>query len=296
MYESYFDLNETPFSISPDPRFFYLTSQHKEALAKAQYAITQRMGLSVIYGDWGTGKTTLARILYQKFREANDHQVAMIVNPELKTDTALLRKILAEFGVPPKRSHALSLENFQSFVTDQYAKDKNLVLMIDEAQTVNKNMLELFRSLLNFEEPPQKFLQIVLFGMNELATKLDLKAELKSRVTMFGALSSLTREDMDQMIQFRYTVAGGKQHPFSKEALDVIFRRSRGLPREICKICNESLTKAFVTQKKTVDKELAVAAADELRITEEKKRDEEKKEKETATKEKKAKSRKKSKK
>jgi general secretion pathway protein A len=104
MYESFFGLQERPFSISPDPRFFFLSSQHKEALAKCQYAVQERMGLAVIYGDIGTGKTTIARRLFQVFSDNPDYSTAMLISPSLKTENALLREIMKEFGVPTQRS------------------------------------------------------------------------------------------------------------------------------------------------------------------------------------------------
>src|SRR3972149_1843560 len=113
MYESFFGLQERPFSISPDPRFFFLSSQHKEALAKCQYAVQERMGLAVIYGDIGTGKTTIARRLFQVFSENPAYRTAMIISPNLKTENALLREIMKEFAVPTKRAFADSRTAFQ---------------------------------------------------------------------------------------------------------------------------------------------------------------------------------------
>src|SRR5437870_996344 len=136
MYESFFGLHEAPFSISPDPRFFFLSSQHKEALAKCQYAVQERMGLAVIYGDVGTGKTTIARRLFQTFSDKTDYKTAMIISPGLRTENALMREVMKEFGVATKRSFADSRAAFQAFLTQQFAEGKTVVLMIDEAQTI----------------------------------------------------------------------------------------------------------------------------------------------------------------
>ncbi len=169
MYQQYFGLAELPFSLSPDPRYMFVTPQHKEALAKCQYIVSQKGGLAVVYGDVGTGKTTIARRLFQLLREQPTHEVAMIVTPDLKTDTAFLRRVMAEFKVPPRRSHALSLGEFQDFTTKAFAHDTNLVLLVDEAQQMTPGMLEVVRIFLNFESELAKFLQIVLLGQNELA-------------------------------------------------------------------------------------------------------------------------------
>src|SRR5690349_3429845 len=120
MYESFYGLSEKPFSISPDPRFFFLSSQHKEALAKCQYAIEQRMGLAVIYGDIGTGKTTIARRLYQAFSDNSEYRTAMLISPGAKTENSFLREVMKEFGVPTKKAFVDSRGAFQEFLIEQY--------------------------------------------------------------------------------------------------------------------------------------------------------------------------------
>jgi general secretion pathway protein A len=266
MYESFFGLKEAPFSISPDPRFFFLSSEHNEALAKCQYAVKQRMGLAVIYGDVGTGKTTIARRLFQTFSDLADYKTAMIISPGLRTENALLREIMKEFGVATKRAFADSRAAFQAFLAQQFAEKKTVVLMIDEAQTIKSANFELIRALLNFETDQQKLLNIILLGQTELAQKLDARPELKSRVTIFGALTSLSRADAESMIRFRFQVSGGTDFPFTDAALDAVFRYSRGLPRMICTLCNTALTKAFMTKQRSIDEALVDVAANELRM------------------------------
>ncbi len=266
MYESFFGLQERPFSISPDPRFFFLSSQHKEALAKCQYAVQERMGLAVVYGDVGTGKTTIARRLFQNFSDNPDYRTAMLISPNLKTENAFLREVMKEFGVETKREFAVSRSLFQAFLVEQYREGRTVNLIVDEAQTIRNRNFELIRSLLNFETDRQKLLNVILFGQNELAAKLDARPELKSRVTIFGALTSLSRQDTESMIRFRYRVAGGETPPFNARALDAVFRYSTGLPRMICTISNTALTKAFVRHARTVDAPLVEESASEMRI------------------------------
>jgi general secretion pathway protein A len=173
---------------------------------------------------------------------------------------------MAEFGVPPRRSHALSLAAFQDFAAKAFEQDKTLVLMVDEAQQMTPRMMELIRVFLNFETDTQKFIQILLFGQNELATTLDKMPAIKSRVAMFGALTNLTRQDMEAMIDFRWKAAGGTQHPFTDEALDVLYELSRGRPREVNKLANESLIRAFVSEQNEVHAAMVRSAARELRM------------------------------
>lgn len=268
---TYFGLRDYPFSISPDPRYLYLTPQHTEALAKCQYTIQEHNGLAVIYGDVGTGKTTIARRLYQVLADSEEYNVAMMVTPDLKTDTAFLRRVMGEYGVQPRRSHAASIEGFQQFALESYQQKKNLVLIVDEAQQMTKSMIEVIRIFLNFETDSEKFIQVILFGQNELAQTLDrrdMKA-IKSRVAVFGALSSMTTSDAATMISERWKLAGGGDtHPFEQNAINKIILYAHGVPREINKLCNLSLIRAQVASTEKVHSTMVDKAAEELRLEE----------------------------
>jgi general secretion pathway protein A len=275
MYEAYFGLKERPFSISPDPRFMFLTAQHQEALAKCQSVIENKMGASAIHGDIGSGKTSLARRLMEIYafphgsEKESTYNFALIVHPIYPSAFQLLKEIMREFGlVQPRRSLADYLDDFQRFLQVGHDRGKTNILVIDEAQNLKSVHLELVRQFLNFESSTEKFLQIVLFGQNELALKLDRTPALKDRTSMFGALTSLTREDARNLIEFRFHVAGGKKHPFTEEALDAIFKHSQGLPRRICKICDNALIRAYSANRKTVGPEIIETVAEELRLRE----------------------------
>lgn len=269
MYESYFGLKERPYSISPDPRFIYLTTQHQEALAKCQYAITQKMGLSAIYGDVGAGKTSLARRLWEQYAADQQFNFAMLVHPNYPSPYQLVKEIRREFGLDkPRRSLTDSLDEFQEFLIGEHQKGKTSVLVIDEAQNLRPPLFETIRQLLNFETNTQKLLQIVLFGQNELATKIDRMPELKDRITIFGALSSLTKEDIDAIIEFRWKVAGGNDHPFTQDATTTIYRYSKGSPRKLCKLCDNALIRALSSELKSIDQHIIEEIAQEIRLTE----------------------------
>src|SRR4029453_3573977 len=267
MYEAYFNLKERPFSISPDPRFFYLTTQHKEALTNCQYMITNRVGPVYGHGDVGTGKTTIARRLFQQLFDDPTYIVAMIISPNLKSSNALLRLIIKEFNVKNDKKYENSLTLFGEFLQDSAGKGKVPVLFIDEAQLLKPDMLELVRFLLNFETNTQKLLQIVLFGQNELATNLESKKELKSRMYR-SALASLNRSDMENIIQFRFQIAGGEKHPFTPDGLDELYKFTLGLPREICKVTDMALLRAMVNDTHEIKADIVRQTADQLAINE----------------------------
>lgn len=271
MYQEFFGLADEPFKISPDPSYLFLTPQHKEVLAKCNYVVQQKGGLAVVHGDIGTGKTTIARRLYHSLKGEKEYEVAMMVTPDLKTDTAFLRAIMHEFDIPPQRSYAASVEAFLSYAATAYKHDKNLVLLVDEAQQMTPRMFEVIRVMLNFEADREKFIQIILFGQNELGEKLDHKRlrAIKSRVSMFGALTNLTLDDMTNLIAHRWLTAGGSGQPFTLDGLVAVHEFSGGLPREINKLCSVGLLKAMTEDKKEVDGGMILEAARELRLVKE---------------------------
>ena len=270
MYEAYFRLKEKPFSISPDPRFIYLTAQHQEALAKVQYAISQRMGVSAIYGDIGAGKTSLARRLWVMYADNPEYNFAMMVHPNFPSTFQFVKEIRREFGLDkPPRSLSDALDEFQEYLLTEHTKGKTTILIIDEAQNLKPSNYETLRQLLNFETNTQKLLQIALFGQNELATKIDRQPELKDRITLFGALTNLTFEDAVELIKFRWKVAGGDKHPFDNGALEAIFKYSKGLPRKISKIADNALIRAMSSNLQEIDREIIEQIANEVRLTEE---------------------------
>jgi general secretion pathway protein A len=267
MYEAYFSLKERPFSISPDPRFIYLTAQHQEALAKVQYSISQRMGVSAIYGDIGAGKTSLARRLWVLYADNPKYNFAMIVHPNFPSTFQFVKEVRREFGLDkPPRSLSDALNEFQEFLLEEHTKGKTNILIIDEAQNLKPSNYETLRQLLNFETNTQKLLQIALFGQNDLATKIDKQPELKDRITIFGALTPLTYDDAVALIDFRWKVAGGEKHPFEQSALEAIFKYSKGLPRKISKLCDNALIRTLSHELKSVNNEIIEQVAQEVRL------------------------------
>ena len=269
MYQTHFGLKELPFRISPDPRFIYLTSQHQEVLAKCQYSVAEKMGIAAIFGTIGSGKTSLARRLWEQYATQPEYTFALLVHPNYPTPFQFLKAILREYGlIKPKRSLEDMVTYFEEFLIEQHKSGKTPILVIDEAQTLRPPALELLRQLLNFETNTEKLLQIILFGDNDLLLRLDRSPALKDRVTIFGALTSLSRQDSDDLIAFRYRVAGGDSLPFGQDALAAIFKYSQGLPRRICRICDNALIRAFSNKLQTVDEAMITSIAEEIRLNE----------------------------
>jgi general secretion pathway protein A len=186
----------------------------------------------------------------------------LLIHPNYPTPFQFLKAILREYGlIKPKRSLEDMVAYFEEFLIEQHKNGKTPILVIDEAQTLRPPSLELLRQLLNFETNTEKLLQIILFGDNDLLLRLDRSPALKDRVTIFGALTSLSRQDSDDLITFRYRVAGGS-------TLAAIFKYSQGLPRRICRICDNALIRAFSNNLQTVDEAMITSIAEEIRLNE----------------------------
>ena len=267
MYESFYGLKEKPFRISPDPRFLFLAPQHQEVLSKCQYMIQGRVGPVYVFGPIGSGKTTIARRLYQQLADNPDYLVASVIAPDLRTPNAFLRTIAHEFEVKTERSYNDTLANFAAFLRGRHDAGRIPVLLVDEAQLLRQPLLRLIQFLLNYETNTEKLLQVVLFGQNELASRIDALPELKSR--MFpSALAALNADETREVIAFRMTVAGAKLNPFTEAAMDAVYRSSLGLPRQVCQLCDMALLAGFAKKSSSIDEAIIADVARGLRIDE----------------------------
>jgi general secretion pathway protein A len=241
-----------------------MSLQHKATLAKATYAIEQRQGISVIFGDVGAGKTTIARRLFQIYRDRSDYETAYIPTPLYPSEFQFLKGICAEFGIQPKRSKLTQLAILEKFLIDGYRKEKNILLIIDEAQILIGQQFELLRQLLNFETNTQKLIQIVMLGQNELRNKLRLKRALASRLATRSTIEPLHFEDTYAMINFRVMVAGRQESLFTDEAIRKIYDYSHGMPRDICVIGLNALPLALLRRVNMIDVDIIEQAIKEM--------------------------------
>jgi len=257
-------LAEAPFSLSPDPRFFFLSAQHKTALAKITYTAEQRQGLSVVYGDVGVGKTTIARRIYQIYNDNPQYEAAYLPMPIFPSEFQFLKAICSEFGLPPKRSKYAQIELLNTYLIDVWKQGQNGILIIDEAQALVGQQFELIRQLLNFESNTQKLIQVILIGQNELRNKLRLKKPLRSRIATRSTIEPLDIQDTRDMINFRVMVAGRTEPLFTEDAIQVIYEYSHGMPRDICALGLNMLPLALIRNLRIIESGLALQAIGEL--------------------------------
>ncbi|HKI86811.1 MAG TPA: AAA family ATPase, partial [Thermoanaerobaculia bacterium] len=246
MYNSFFGFRESPFNITPDPRFLFLSNRHQEAYNHLLFGIQERKGFIQITGEVGAGKTTVCRAILEQLDE--QYHTALILNPVL-TSTQLLRTVLKEFGLSPKRDRVSCLEALNRFLLEELSAEREVVLVIDEAQDLSSELLEQVRLLSNLETDQRKLLQIVLIGQPELRQKLEAKGlrQLRQRITVRYHLTPLSPDETVRYIEHRLRVAGGDARPiFSRWAMNRIHRYSHGVPRLINAVCDKTLLCGYV--------------------------------------------------
>jgi general secretion pathway protein A len=265
----YFNLKESPFRMSPDPRFLYFSDQVSEALAKCEYMAKERIGPIYIYGPIGAGKTSILRRLNELLSQDEKNIITYLISPNIKTSNAFLRVVLESFGVKTERSYDQSLKNFETFLIEAHQQGKVPVLLVDEAQNLNRDCLKLVHYLLNFETPTVKLLQVILVGQEELAAKILRFPELASRMFPI-AMNAMSADELRKMIAFRWMVAGGKDNPFEVPESDiykVLFAYTKGLPRDAIKVCDEALRDMMFKGKKQASSEQIEQIAKEMNLT-----------------------------
>jgi general secretion pathway protein A len=292
MYESFYGLKEKPFSLTPDPKFLYLSKQHQGALDHMLYGIKQKEGFMTIVGDVGTGKTTLCRCLLDRLDSSV--QVALILNPML-SDIDLLRTCLYDLRIEPSLylahtpvdvipgdtgemnqsatvgSNLKSIEEkslidclskkelidvLNAFLLKQHEENKSTVLIIDEAQNLSFDVMEQVRILSNLETEKEKLLQIIFVGQLELTEKLnrpELK-QLNQRISIRYQIPPLTREETYNYVSHRVMIAGTVSRiRFNSSALKTIYNYSKGYPRLINLVSDRALLSAFNAQTDSIE-------------------------------------------
>ena len=243
MYESYYKLNARPFQLSPDPRFFYGSTNHKRAMSYLRYGLTQGEGFIVITGEIGTGKTMLVKTLIEELAQDNV-VVAQLVTTQLQEDDTL-RMVAASFGLPyDGLDKATILNNLESFMISRVRDGKRLLLLVDEAQNLPPRSLEELRLLSNFQLGRKVLLQSFLLGQPEFRNTIQAKGleQLRQRVKAAYHLSPLNAEQTRNYIEYRLRAAGWRDDPkFTDTAFTSIYKYTGGVPRRINTFCDRLL-------------------------------------------------------
>lgn len=266
MYEEFYGLTSKPFQLTPDPRFFYLSSGHKRAMSYMRYGLSQGEGFIVVTGDIGTGKTTLVQTLFDELDK--DQIVAVqIVTTQLKDDD-LLRLVVAAFGLPYEGlGKGDLLKSFEDFLRIQKRAGKRCLLIVDEAQNLPIRTLEELRMLSNFEMDNRPLLQSFLVGQKEFRIILQSPSleQLKQRVIASCDLRPLKEDEIEEYMEHRLTLAGWNNNPrFNEDVFPVISAATQGIPRRINLLCDRILLFGYLEEVDVITADIARAVANEL--------------------------------
>jgi MSHA biogenesis protein MshM len=269
MYLEHFGLREAPFSLTPDPSYFFNHPGHRQALNVLLVALRTGEGFIKITGEVGTGKTLLCRKLLEVLQE--EFVTAYLPNP-LLAPRELYHAVAAELGLEPPSDS--SFHQLLKLLTDalvaRSAEGKQVVVILDEVQAMPNKSLEALRLLSNLETEKRKLLQIVLFGQPELDTRLDQAAlrQLRQRITFSYRLEPLTREVLRDYVAHRLLVAGHQGGAlFNSQAIEMLYRASRGIPRLVNILCHKAMLAAFGRGDRTIGKGHLRGAAEDTEDT-----------------------------
>ena len=265
MYLEHWEMNILPFENTPNPSFFYPSSMHKEALERLNYTVVQGKGAAMVVGGIGCGKTIISHALINRLRKDRYRVVAM-TNPAFEPKE-FLEMTMRLFQVPNgySRSKAEMLDCLESHLRKNIVEAKGSVLIVDEAQVIhNDRTLEELRMLLNLQAKNKFLVNLILLGQLELSAQVARVAPLDQRISIRYRLTPLPYKDSLYYIKHRLTVAGCKKLPFTAEALETIFKYTKGIPREINNLCDRSLLATYLADKSVVTHEIVEDAWKDL--------------------------------
>jgi len=255
MYEAYWGLTEPPFTLTPDPRFLYMSKEHEDALVMLHYAITRNRGAGALLGDIGLGKTTVSRKLIELL-DPVQYRIALIVNPIL-TPVQLLQEILYQLDVPAQtRNRQQLVQQLHEHLIRMYEHGRRAVVIIDEAHLIRaSSTFEELRLLLNCQMNDQFLISLILLGQLELQKKLERVPALKQRLAVRHVLKPLDQQETAKLIEFRMRVAGyaGERIPFTPDALYELYQFTGGYPRLICQVADNALMIGMAQKVQVID-------------------------------------------
>ncbi|MFH1767735.1 MAG: AAA family ATPase [Candidatus Omnitrophota bacterium] len=264
MYDDFYGLKRSPFSVTSDPELFFESSSHKEALISLLYGIRERKGLILITGEVGTGKTVICKILLKRL--PSNIKTSLILNPFFN-NSQLLQAIREDFGLEVvKKSRLDSLKALNSFLIEINRSGGTAVLIIDEAQNLTHYQLEHIRLLTNLETSQEKLLQIILVGQPELVTKINQTnlRQLRQRIFVKHNLAPLSESEIKDYVMFRIKAAGETKIEIEPASFKIIYDFSLGIPRLINMICDRALLCGFAREQNLLDQTLFQVCKQEL--------------------------------
>lgn len=265
MYLKFYGLREAPFSPTPDPKFLFQSTRHREALAQLLYGVREKKGFIVLSGEIGTGKTTLLRTLLERLDGMTP--VAYVHNSALGIE-GLLEYILNDWGAKSQaQTQAQRLIELNEFLIEQHREGRSPVIVVDEAQNLSIETLEAVRLLSNFETTSQKLMQILLVGQPELRDKLNAPElrQLKQRIGLRCHIGPLSPEETRLYVRHRLRVAGATDAGiFTDAAIQKIADYSNGTPRVINIVCDHCLLSGYADSKRRIDAAMVQEAIEYL--------------------------------
>ncbi|KPL78691.1 hypothetical protein ADN00_05425 [Ornatilinea apprima] len=229
-------LKEDPFKLSADPRYLYLGNEHLSVYRQALAVISRRRGLALINGDMGMGKSSLARRLYDLYASEDGVEICYIHTAAFKSAMDAARQISNALNVPPQRSFQRQMEGLEKKVAEAYTANRNVVVLLDDAQLMSAEALEVIHRLYNFDYD-SKVVQVLAFGQREIIPLFEANKAVNARVFVRLVLPPLTLASALQMVIFRLRVAGRSEPLIDDDAFELLYERSDGVPREIIRLC-----------------------------------------------------------
>jgi general secretion pathway protein A len=253
MYEQFFDLQEAPFALLPDPSFLYLSKDHAMALTLLRYSILNKQGFTAITGEVGSGKTTLINRIID---ELDDSITVGLINFTHNAFGELSEWVLMAYGLEYKNKSKVEIyDDFVKFLIDEYRHGRRVVLIIDEAQNMGAKMLEEVRMLSNVNAQKDYLLHLIIVGQPELRETLRLPGlrQLTQRISVFYHIGRLSLAETQDYVAHRLETAGGDPGLFSTDAINKIWQEAHGVPRVINTLCDLSLVYGFSSSSSAID-------------------------------------------